>query len=133
MMLTAFGLRRTRPLRLRKCSCCLTGKKHEALQPKRSEVWLADLGLAAKVRPVLVISVAYADADYALVCVIPRTASARGSQFEVGVEVPWLQPGAYSLQGMLAVPAAKFLRKLGALDAKQMQEIESALKRWLGI
>jgi hypothetical protein len=47
--------------------------------------------------------------------------------------VPWLQPGAFNLQGMLAVPAAKFLRKLGALDAKQMQEIASALKRWLGI
>ena len=26
---------------------------------KRGEVWLADLGLAAKVRPVLVVSVAY--------------------------------------------------------------------------
>lgn len=103
------------------------------MQPGRGEVWLADLGLAAKVRPVLVISVAYADADYALVCVIPRTASARGSQFEVGVRVPWLQPGAFNLQGMLAVPTAKFLRKLGALDATQMQEIESALKRWLGI
>jgi hypothetical protein len=34
---------------------------------------------------------------------------------------------------MLAVPAAKFMRKLGALDGRQMQEIESALKRWLGI
>ena len=103
------------------------------MRPERGEVWLADLGLAAKVRPVLVISVPYTDADYALVCVIPRTASARGSQFEVRVKVPWLQPGAFNLQGMLAVPAAKFLRKLGALDAKQMQEIESALKRWLGI
>jgi mRNA interferase MazF len=45
----------------------LTGKKDEGIQPERGEVWLADLGLAAKVRPVLVISVAYADADYALV------------------------------------------------------------------
>jgi mRNA interferase MazF len=89
------------------------------MQPERGEVWLADLGLDAKVRPVLVISVAYTDADHALVCVIPRTASARGSRFEVGVKVPWLQPGAFNLQGMLAVPAAKFLRKLGALDAKQ--------------
>ena len=69
MMLTAFGLRRTKPRRLRKYSRCLTGKKGEAMQPERGEVWLADLGLAAKVRPVLVISVAYADADYALICV----------------------------------------------------------------
>jgi mRNA interferase MazF len=50
-------------------------------EPQRGEIWLADLGLAAKTRPVLVVSVPYADADYALVCVIPRTASPRGSQF----------------------------------------------------
>lgn len=29
--------------------------------PKRSEVWLADLGMADKVRPVLVISVPYGE------------------------------------------------------------------------
>jgi mRNA-degrading endonuclease toxin of MazEF toxin-antitoxin module len=30
-------------------------------QPARGEVWLADLGLAAKVRPVLVVSIPYSD------------------------------------------------------------------------
>ncbi len=102
-------------------------------QPKRGEVWLADLGLAAKVRPVLVVSIPYSDADYALVCVIPRTATPRGSQFEVNMQMPGLQPGAFNLQGMLAVLAAKFLRQLGSLDTNQMRQIEAALKRWLGM
>ena len=75
------------------------------MNPKRGEVWLADLGLAAKVRPVLVITIPYSEADYALICVIPRTASPRGSQFEVSLKVSGLDPGAFNLQGMLAVPA----------------------------
>jgi mRNA interferase MazF len=102
-------------------------------QPERAEVWLADLGLAAKVRPVLVLSVPYSDADYALVCVIPRTTTPRGTQFEVNMQVPGLQPGAFNLQGMLAVPTAKFLRRLAKLDANQMRQIEVALKRWLAL
>lgn len=33
---------------------------------RRGEVWLADLGWAAKVRPVLILSVPYSGRDYAL-------------------------------------------------------------------
>jgi mRNA interferase MazF len=101
--------------------------------PQRGEVWLADLGLAAKVRPVLVITVPYGDADYAFIGVIPHTTTARGSQFEVALNVRWLQAGAFNVQGGLAVPTAKFIRKLGALDANQLQQIELALKRWFGL
>lgn len=35
--------------------------------PRRGEVWLVDLGMVAKVRPALVISVPAADTDRALV------------------------------------------------------------------
>jgi mRNA interferase MazF len=51
--------------------------------PERGEVWLADLGLAAKVRPVLVVSVPFDDRNYALIQVIPHTTQPRGAQFEV--------------------------------------------------
>jgi hypothetical protein len=34
---------------------------------------------------------------------------------------------------MLAVPNAKFVRKLAFLNQNQMQQIESVLKKWLGI
>jgi mRNA interferase MazF len=100
--------------------------------PKRSEVWLADLGFAAKVRPVLVVSVSYRDSDYALVQVVPHTTQPRGAQFEIQMPVPFLHPGAFNVQGMLAVPSAKFLRRLGALDPFQMAKIETVIKQWLG-
>jgi mRNA interferase MazF len=83
--------------------------------PERGEVWLADLGLAAKVRPVLVVSVRYADSDYALIQVVPHTTQTRRTQFEVRLPVRFLEAGAFNVQGMLAVPAAKFLRRRAPL------------------
>ena len=58
------------------------------LIPKRGEIWLTDLGLAAKTRPVLVLSVPFSDQDYALITVVPHTTSARGANFEVNLSVP---------------------------------------------
>jgi mRNA interferase MazF len=58
--------------------------------PQRGEVWLVDLGLAAKVRPAVVMSIPAADVDRALVTVVPHTTSARGSRFEAAVSVPFL-------------------------------------------
>lgn len=61
------------------------------MQPTRGEVWLFDLGMAAKTRPVLVVSVAYGDADRAIVTVVPHTTQLRSSPFEISVRVPFLQ------------------------------------------
>jgi mRNA interferase MazF len=41
------------------------------MKPVRGEVWLFDLGMAEKVRPALVIGVAFGDADRALVTIVP--------------------------------------------------------------
>ncbi len=101
--------------------------------PSRGEIWLADLGLAAKVRPVLVVSIPYGDSDYALISVVPHTTNPRGAHFEVPLQVRFLAPGAFNIQGILAVPAAKFLRKLGGLEPAQVQQVESAIKRWFGL
>jgi mRNA interferase MazF len=101
--------------------------------PERGEVWLVDLGLAAKVRPMLVLSVPYSAQDYALISVIPHTTSPRGSQFEIDLKVPWLQPGVFNIQGMLAVPAAKFLRRLGFIERESLLKVEDAIRRWLGL
>jgi len=49
---------------------------------------LFDLGMAAKTRPVPVISVAYGDADRAIVAVVPHTTQLRGSPFEISVRAP---------------------------------------------
>lgn len=101
--------------------------------PERGEVWLADLGFAAKIRPVLVVSVPFGARDYALLQVIPHTTQPRGAQFEVEIPVRFLQRGVFNVQGMMAVPAAKFLRRLGALMPVQMEEIETVIRGWLGL
>ncbi|MFN0105367.1 MAG: type II toxin-antitoxin system PemK/MazF family toxin [Bryobacteraceae bacterium] len=62
------------------------------MTPVRGEVWLFDLGMAAKVRPVLIVSGRFDDQDRALVTVIPHTTSLRGSRQEIAVHVPFLNP-----------------------------------------
>lgn len=101
--------------------------------PSRGEVWLADLGFAAKVRPVLVVSVPFGDHDYALIEVIPHTTQKRGAQFQVEVNLPFLAAGIFNVQGMQAIPAPKFLRRLGALSREEMASIETVIMQWLGL
>jgi len=92
-----------------------------------------DFGMAQKVRPALVISIPYADADRALIGVIPHTTAVRGSQFEVSIPVRFLQEGAFLVQGIVAVPPKFFIRRLGVLSGEQMRSIEVDLQRWLGL
>ena len=100
--------------------------------PERGEIWQVDFGTVAKVRPALVISVPYADADRALIGVIPHTTSTRGSQFEVAVGARFLGEGAFLVQGIQAFPSWYFIRRLGVLTPAQLQSVEDALLRWLG-
>lgn len=101
--------------------------------PKRGEVWIADLGYAAKVRPVLVVSVPINEGDYALVQVVPHTTQNRGARFQLEIALPFLESGVFNIQGMLAVPSAKFVRCLGTISSAQMVGIENVIKRWLGM
>jgi len=101
--------------------------------PERGEVWQVDFGITQKVRPALVISIPYADADRALIGVIPHTTATRGSQFEVAVPTRFLDEGAFLIQGIQAVPPKYFLRRLGVLTTEQLRRIEEVLLRWQGI
>lgn len=67
--------------------------------PGRGEVWLVDLGMAAKVRPCLVVSTRIEDEDRALVTLVPHTTSTRGTRFEADVNTPFLKSGAFDAQG----------------------------------
>lgn len=101
--------------------------------PERGEVWQVDFGAVAKVRPALIISVKYGDADRALIGVIPHTTAVRGSQFEVAVDVRFLGEGAFLVQGFQAFPPKYFLRRLGVLTPAQLELVETALMRWIGV
>ncbi len=100
---------------------------------RRGEVWLVDLGLAAKTRPALVVSVPFLDHERALYLVVPHTTAVRGTRFEAMSEVRWLERGAFDTQGIRSVPGAVLVRRLGILTAEQMRPIETALQRVLGL
>jgi mRNA interferase MazF len=100
--------------------------------PARGDVWLFDLGMAEKVRPALVISVAFGDADRALVTIVPHTTSLRGSQFEIPVSVSFLKAGAFMVQGVSTYPHMRAIRKLGVLKPDQFGLVFNGVLRWLG-
>ena len=101
--------------------------------PQRGEVWLVDLGLAAKVRPALVISVPAEEVDRALVTMVPHTTSARGTRFEASVSVPFLRAGVFDAQNLVTIPHAKLIRTLGKLTAAQLAVVERATAIWLDL
>jgi mRNA interferase MazF len=101
--------------------------------PARGEVWLVDLGLAAKVRPALVLSVPAGDADRALVTLVGHTTSIRGSRFEITVPVPFLREGAFDAQSLVTIPHAKLIRRLGRLHPIQLAQVEQGVRAWLGL
>ena len=101
--------------------------------PNRGKVWLVDLGMAAKVRPCLVISIPALDQDRALVTVVPHTTSSRGSRFEIAVKVRFLRSGVFDAQNLITIPEAKLLRKLGILLPPQLSAVEDTVRQWLGL
>lgn len=101
--------------------------------PQRGEVWLVDLGLAAKVRPCLVLSVPLEDADRALVTLVPHTTSLRNSRFEVTLPVRFLKPGGFDAQNLVTIPLAKLVRVLGRLSSAELAAVEARVAEWLGL
>ncbi len=82
---------------------------------KRGEVWQVDLGLAAKLRPALVLNVSFLDTERALYAVIPHTTAPRETRFEVRVTVPGLDAGVFDVQGLRSVPASVLVRHRATL------------------
>ena len=96
-------------------------------------VWLVDLGMAAKIRPALVLSLPADDTDRALATIVPHTTSPRQSRFEVSVSLPILRAGVFDTQNLVTIPHAKFVRLLGRLSSPQLTAVERGVCRWLGI
>ena len=88
--------------------------------------------MAEKVRPVLVLSVPFADRDRAVVTVVFHSTALRGSAFEVAVDVPFLKSGAFIAQSIATYPVTRAIRKLGSLTDSQLAAVEAAVFGWLG-
>ena len=101
--------------------------------PKRSEIWLVDLGMVEKVRPALVLSGPCGATDRDVITVIPHTTTLRGSRFEINIPLPFLKPGAFLAQSPATVPTPRAERFLDRMTEVQVRQIEEALLEWLVI
>ena len=97
-----------------------------AAQP--GEVWRVDLGLAAKVRPAIILSDYPADDELALIVIVPHTTAVRGNRWEFPVRLPFLEAGVFHLQQIQPVSLD---RRLGLLPSPQFAELRRALVRLL--
>jgi len=104
-------------------------------EPKPDEVWLADLGMTAKSRPVLVLAYPTMEDARALVIVAPLTSQIRGMRGEVEIRKPkWLpKQSAVNVQGLASFDRHVLSRKLGVLDPLTVQKIKSALRDILNL
>jgi mRNA interferase MazF len=99
------------------------------MNPNPGEVWLADLGLVAKTRPVVIVSRYDSHPPRALVIYVPLTTQYRGSQYEVVLpKLRFLKQDSFAnVQGLASLPVIRLERKLGMLPDAAMVAIKQTL------
>jgi len=99
------------------------------MRTEPGEVYLVDLGMAAKVRPMLIVSRKDDDAPRALSISAPVTTAYRGSAYEVPLgKLPFLREASFvNVQGVQPVAHHELLRKLGRISATDLAAVRKAL------
>lgn len=100
---------------------------------KPGEVWLADLGMQAKVRPCLVLTQPPRNDELAVVTLVAHTTSVRGNRWELSIPKHFLQAGAFDVQRIATVATVKLERKLGELNSQEFSLVLDKLAERLGI
>jgi mRNA interferase MazF len=103
------------------------------MRAKPGDVWLVDLGMAAKVRPCLVLSDYPANDELALIVIVPHTTAVRGNRWELNIPKSFLKSGVFHLQQIQAVPIVRLQRKLGELADTELQQLRSSLCQLLNL
>lgn len=98
------------------------------------EIWRVDFGMAAKVRPALILSDYPADNELALLVVIPHTTAVRGNRWELPLPKPFLKSiGVFHLQQIQPISLARFESGLGVLTPDEFKLLKEALVRLLNL
>ena len=97
------------------------------------EIWRVDFGLAAKVRPALILSDYPADDELALLVVIPYTTAVRGNRWELTIPKPFLLTGAFHLQQVQPISLSRFDVRLGVLTPEEFKRVKETLVRLLNL
>jgi mRNA interferase MazF len=99
------------------------------MNPQPGEIWLADLGLAAKTRPVVIVSRQDPEPPRALILYVPLTTQRRNSPYEVPLpRLPFLdRESVANVQGLGSLPTVRLERRIGSLSARTMEQLKDAL------
>jgi mRNA interferase MazF len=97
------------------------------------DVWIIDFGMAAKVRPALLLTGTPAEDELDIVTVLLHTTALRGSPWELSIPKPFLKPGAFHLQQVQTISTVKLERRLGALTAEEMKRVRDGLAKRLAL
>lgn len=99
------------------------------MSPTPGEIWLADLGMAAKTRPVLIVSRRDPSPPRALIIYVPLTSQNRASPYEVPMpNLAFLrQESTANVQGIASLPVTRLERKLGQVPAEVLDKVKQAL------
>jgi mRNA interferase MazF len=100
-------------------------------KPQPGDIWRIDFGIAAKVRPALILGRYPADDELALVVVIPHTTALRGNRWELALPKSFLKPGAFHLQQIQPVSLARLDAYLGSLTAEELAIVRARVVREL--
>ena len=97
---------------------------------KPGEVYRVDLGIAGKVRSMVVVSRTDVDAPRALAVCAPVTTVYGGSAYEVDIgKPPFLRERSYvNVQGLQAIQHHELIGPIGTLQSAAMEKIRAALK-----
>ena len=100
------------------------------MRTKPGEIYLVDLGLGGKVRPMLVVSRDDADPPRALALCVPVTTAFRGSRYEVPLpKVAFLRQMSYAnTQGLMAIEHHELSRLLGRLPSAALLSVKDGLR-----
>ena len=101
------------------------------MTPKPGEVYLVNLGMAGKVRPVVIVTREDANAPRALSVTVPLTSQNRQTQYEVQMpRVPWLKHQSFAnVQAIAAYGHHELLERRGRFDQSALEKIKKAI-RW---
>ncbi len=101
----------------------------------RGDVVIVDLGMAARVRPCVVVSIRRPDARRAMSVVVPLTTEIRGGECEVPFPKPvWLkQESVVNVLGIAGVDNARITRRVAPFPADCFPKIETICSRMLGL
>jgi mRNA interferase MazF len=99
------------------------------MNPRHGEVWLVDMGMAAKTRPAVVLLADNLNVPRSLIIHIPITRQNRGSELEVPLgHLSFLDPESVAnTQGIGALPSIRFEKRLGILPATELKAVKTSL------